>query len=66
MTLAEKAGQMLQLDARGDLDDLVLDSLCGSLLHARLRTTVQRRGGRSRSQGLRGYATGRGCLLRSQ
>lgn len=34
MTLAEKVGQMLQLDARGDLDDLVLGRLGGSLLHA--------------------------------
>ncbi|MGC5170664.1 glycoside hydrolase family 3 N-terminal domain-containing protein [Microbacterium sp. DT81.1] len=34
MTLAEKVGQMLQLDARGDLDDLVSHKLAGSLLHA--------------------------------
>lgn len=34
MTLAEKVGQMLQLDARGDLDDLVTRKLVGSLLHA--------------------------------
>ena len=34
MTLAEKVGQMLQLDARGDLDDLVSNKLVGSLLHA--------------------------------
>lgn len=34
MTLAEKVGQMLQLDARGDLDDLVSTKLVGSLLHA--------------------------------
>ncbi len=34
MTLAEKVGQMLQLDARGDLDDLVAGKLVGSLLHA--------------------------------
>ncbi|WP_247623352.1 glycoside hydrolase family 3 N-terminal domain-containing protein [Microbacterium galbinum] len=34
MTLAEKVGQMLQLDARGDLDDLVSSKLVGSLLHA--------------------------------
>ncbi|MDQ1582017.1 MAG: beta-glucosidase [Microbacteriaceae bacterium] len=34
MTLQEKVGQMLQLDARGDLDDLVRGKLGGSLLHA--------------------------------
>ncbi|WP_296664939.1 glycoside hydrolase family 3 N-terminal domain-containing protein [Demequina sp.] len=34
MTLAEKVGQMLQLDARGDLDELVLNKRAGSLLHA--------------------------------
>ncbi|MDQ1575862.1 MAG: beta-glucosidase [Microbacteriaceae bacterium] len=34
MTLAEKVGQMLQLDARGDIDDLVRVKLGGSLLHA--------------------------------
>ncbi|HSO68234.1 MAG TPA: glycoside hydrolase family 3 N-terminal domain-containing protein [Arachnia sp.] len=34
MTLAEKVGQMLQLDARGDLADLVSAKLAGSLLHA--------------------------------
>ncbi|WP_258229321.1 glycoside hydrolase family 3 protein, partial [Arthrobacter sp. HMWF013] len=34
MTLEEKVGQMLQLDARGDLEDLVLGKLAGSLLHA--------------------------------
>jgi beta-glucosidase len=34
MTLAEKVGQMLQLDARGELDDLVTGKLVGSLLHA--------------------------------
>ena len=34
MTLPEKVGQMLQLDARGDLDDLVCGKLAGSLLHA--------------------------------
>lgn len=34
MTLAEKVGQMLQLDARGDLEDLVSHKLVGSLLHA--------------------------------
>ena len=34
MTLEEKIGQMLQLDARADLDELVGVSLVGSLLHA--------------------------------
>lgn len=34
MTLAEKVGQMMQLDAQGDLDDLVSTKLVGSLLHA--------------------------------
>jgi beta-glucosidase len=34
MTLAEKVGQMLQLDARGDLADAVTGKLAGSLLHA--------------------------------
>lgn len=33
MTLAEKVGQMLQLDARGDLAELVLDRHVGSILH---------------------------------
>lgn len=34
MTLAEKVGQMLQLDARGDLDHIVGTKLAGSILHA--------------------------------
>lgn len=34
MTLPEKVGQMLQLDARGDLEDLVCGKRAGSLLHA--------------------------------
>lgn len=34
MTLGEKVGQMLQLDARGDLEELVIGRLGGSLLHA--------------------------------
>ncbi|WP_076262875.1 glycoside hydrolase family 3 N-terminal domain-containing protein [Intrasporangium flavum] len=34
MTLPEKVGQMLQLDARGDLEDVVLTRLAGSVLHA--------------------------------
>ncbi len=34
MTLREKVGQMLQLDARGDLADIVLERGAGSILHA--------------------------------
>jgi beta-glucosidase len=34
MTLAEKVGQMLQLDARGDLDEILHTRLAGSILHA--------------------------------
>lgn len=34
MTLGEKVGQMLQLDARGDLEDVVTTKLSGSILHA--------------------------------
>ena len=34
MTLAEKVGQMLQLDAREELSELVVGRLGGSLLHA--------------------------------
>lgn len=34
MTLAEKVGQMLQLDARNGVEDLVQDYLVGSILHA--------------------------------
>ncbi|MFT4217067.1 MAG: glycoside hydrolase family 3 N-terminal domain-containing protein [Micropruina sp.] len=34
MTLPEKLGQMLQLDAREDLADIVLAKLAGSVLHA--------------------------------
>ncbi|MFI5937023.1 glycoside hydrolase family 3 N-terminal domain-containing protein [Actinoplanes sp. NPDC051494] len=34
MTLAEKVGQMLQLDARNDLKDAVTARLAGSILHA--------------------------------
>ncbi|WP_182049417.1 exo-beta-d-1,3/1,6-glucosidase [Changpingibacter yushuensis] len=33
MTVEEKVGQMLQLDARGDVEDEVLNKLAGSLLH---------------------------------
>src|SRR6476469_4961526 len=43
MTLAEKVGQMLQLDARGDLEDLVTGKLVGSLLHASPERIVEAR-----------------------
>jgi beta-glucosidase len=33
MTLPEKVGQMLQLDARQDISEIVLDKLAGSILH---------------------------------
>ncbi|MFT4259662.1 glycoside hydrolase family 3 N-terminal domain-containing protein [Microbacterium sp.] len=33
MTVEEKIGQMMQLDARGDLDELVLNVHVGSILH---------------------------------
>ncbi|KUL29858.1 exo-beta-d-1,3/1,6-glucosidase [Actinoplanes awajinensis] len=33
MTLAEKVGQMLQLDARQDLAEIIHDKLAGSILH---------------------------------
>ncbi|MFC4064989.1 exo-beta-d-1,3/1,6-glucosidase [Actinoplanes subglobosus] len=33
MTLPEKIGQMLQLDARQDIGEIVLDKLAGSILH---------------------------------
>jgi beta-glucosidase len=33
MTLAEKVGQMLQLDSRGDLKEVVTTRLAGSILH---------------------------------
>jgi beta-glucosidase len=33
MTLAEKVGQMLQLDSRGDLKEVVTTKLAGSILH---------------------------------
>ncbi|MDR7158687.1 glycoside hydrolase family 3 N-terminal domain-containing protein [Arthrobacter sp. BE255] len=41
MTLAEKVGQMLQLDARGDIEDLVCVKLGGSLLHASPETMLK-------------------------
>lgn len=34
MSLPEKIGQMMQLDARGDLDHIVLERHAGSILHA--------------------------------
>ncbi|HYO17646.1 MAG TPA: glycoside hydrolase family 3 N-terminal domain-containing protein [Dermatophilaceae bacterium] len=34
MTLAEKVGQMMQVNAQGDLEDLVCTTLAGSILHA--------------------------------
>ncbi len=34
MTLPEKIGQMLQLDARGDVHDIVSTRLAGAILHA--------------------------------
>jgi beta-glucosidase len=33
MTLPEKVGQMLQLDARQDIGEIVLDKMAGSILH---------------------------------
>nr|WP_296063785.1 glycoside hydrolase family 3 N-terminal domain-containing protein [uncultured Actinoplanes sp.] len=33
MTVAEKVGQMLQLDARGDVKEIVSEKLAGSILH---------------------------------
>jgi beta-glucosidase len=33
MTLPEKVGQMLQLDSRGDLKDIITGKLAGSILH---------------------------------
>ena len=33
MTLREKIGQMLQLNAQDDLDDIVLGKTAGSILH---------------------------------
>ncbi|BFU43827.1 glycoside hydrolase family 3 N-terminal domain-containing protein [Krasilnikovia sp. MM14-A1004] len=41
MTLAEKLGQMLQLDARGDIKEIVADKLAGSILHASPRTMLE-------------------------
>jgi beta-glucosidase len=43
MTLEEKVGQMLQLDARGDVEDLVTGKGVGSLLHASPERIVEAR-----------------------
>ncbi|MFE4836929.1 glycoside hydrolase family 3 N-terminal domain-containing protein [Arthrobacter sp. NPDC056691] len=43
MTLEEKVGQMLQLDARGNLENLVLGKLAGSLLHASPERIIEAR-----------------------
>ena len=42
MTLPEKVGQMLQLDARDDLEDQVLRMHAGSILHASPERVLQR------------------------
>ncbi len=41
MTLAEKVGQMLQLDARGDIDEIVSEQTAGSILHASPETMLK-------------------------
>ncbi|GAB1641599.1 glycoside hydrolase family 3 N-terminal domain-containing protein [Krasilnikovia sp. MM14-A1259] len=41
MTLPEKVGQMLQLDARGDVKEIVADQLAGSILHASPRKMLE-------------------------
>jgi beta-glucosidase len=41
MTLPEKVGQMMQLNAQGDIDDLVSRKLVGSILHASPERMVQ-------------------------
>ena len=41
MTLAEKVGQMLQLDARGDIDEIVSVQTAGSILHASPETMLK-------------------------
>ena len=43
MTLPEKVGQMLQLDSRGDLADVVTTKLAGSILHTSPRRLVEAR-----------------------
>ena len=43
MTLEEKVGQMMQLDARsGDLDDLIVNKHVGSILHTSPADPLQR------------------------
>jgi beta-glucosidase len=41
MTLAEKVGQMVQLDARADIGTIVSDQLAGSILHASPTTMLE-------------------------
>ncbi len=41
MTLPEKVGQMLQLNAQGDLEEIVSGMLAGSILHASPEAMVQ-------------------------
>jgi beta-glucosidase len=41
MTLAEKVGQMLQLDSRGDLKEVVTTRLAGSILHTSPRRLLE-------------------------
>lgn len=41
MTLPEKVGQMVQLDARGDIDDIVVAKLAGSILHTSPETMLR-------------------------
>lgn len=41
MTLPEKVGQMLQLDARLDIEDAVATKFAGSILHASPATTLE-------------------------
>ncbi|MGV1005906.1 MAG: glycoside hydrolase family 3 N-terminal domain-containing protein [Candidatus Nanopelagicales bacterium] len=41
MTLPEKAGQMMQLDARGGVDSLINDFHVGSILHTSPRLTIE-------------------------
>ncbi|MFZ1411657.1 MAG: glycoside hydrolase family 3 protein, partial [Micropruina sp.] len=41
MTPAEKVGQMVQLDARGDIEQIVTEQLAGSILHASPETMLE-------------------------
>ena len=41
MSLAEKVGQMVQLDARGEIATIVTDQLAGSILHASPTTMLE-------------------------